>query len=226
MTSDLHSLTAPASVPHANQLGAARLRHGDPILVRHLAELVEPIVDFIHQERPATILANDRGARLAGLAIFSAYRARYKEIFPTVDGKLHFAYLSKEQSDTADFAQRLRRIVANKTEGRALTTLFVDDWINTGATANRFVGISQQVGVDIGEVAVATLCGHQLTNVRHIVGSEIISSNSEWNAYEEITGVEIRHPEQARSYAAPNSDALATRQRIYADTLSRYQQAS
>ncbi|MDB5170208.1 MAG: hypothetical protein JWN82_604 [Candidatus Saccharibacteria bacterium] len=182
-----------------------------PILVRDLPRLLAPITAYVHERRPAVIVANDRGARLAGLALAQSYHAAYAAPLPTHSGQLNFLRISKTQSDTAPIASRLRELTANDAPA-SLELLLLDDWVTTGVTVSRFVEAANAAGITTSKLAVATLCGQKAEGVEHIVGDPLtLTTNSIWNAYEEVTGVAIV-PGDARGIAAqPNKYAQQAR---------------
>ncbi len=200
----------------SNLFHGGEQQHDMPVMVSHLPQLVLPIAHFIHEHRPTAIIANDRGARLAGLAIYKTYHALYDEPLPTHDHKLHFAYISKTQTSSAGVVRRLGRILGSDQSRTGARVLFVDDWITTGATVGRFVDAAAQVGVPSEQVAIATLCGQTIPGLTHVVGSTRTTINSEWNAYEEIIGIEVADANASLTRSSPNQYASEARQRLNA----------
>jgi hypoxanthine phosphoribosyltransferase len=90
--------------------------------------------------------------------------------------------------------------------------LFIDDWVDTGETVGRFYQAANSVGVESGRIAVATLCGEQLPGITHVVGSNQMAKNSEWNAYEEITGIEVVDRDASLVRASRNQHSATARQ--------------
>lgn len=171
-----------------------------PVLLRDVPRLVAPIIDFIHEHRPEQIIAADRGARLAAMAIYWGYHQKYDVRLPTRGHRMDFLRLSKStiDRDAAIEATRQKLCVSellrlggvSHEPAGPLRVLFVDDWVDKGTTASLFYDAAESAGYSDEELAFATLCGKRLTGRRHIVGDPTLGTrNSVWNAYEEITAV-------------------------------------
>ncbi len=126
-----------------------------------LPRLILPILDHIEQQKPDIVIACDRGARLAGLAIFSAWRQTRTSRFPTLDNKLHFARLSAAE-DMELGQQRIDRIIDSSLQStqsakdEQLHVLFVDDWVVRGNTKEYAQMLLEKHGASSEFV---TLCG-------------------------------------------------------------------
>jgi len=118
----------------------------DAITPSELPEKALPILDFMEQVKPHIVIGCDRGGRLFGLAIHAAWQqTRPGQPFPTLDGKLHFARVSKSE-DKAVLQEKIDAIMAMSkqfgkqrgnevADGEQLRVLFIDDWVIGGGTA-------------------------------------------------------------------------------------------
>jgi len=110
-----------------------------------LPEMALPVMEFMEEVEPHIVIGCDRGGRLFGLAIHAAWgQTREGRPFPTLDGKLHFARVSKSE-DPDVLQEKIDQIVAisekfgkqsgNKLAvGEQLRVLFIDDWVIGGGT--------------------------------------------------------------------------------------------
>lgn len=115
------------------------------IKLEDLPEMALPVLEFMEDVQPHIVIGCDRGGRLFGLAMHAAWRnTRDGRPFPTLDGKLHFARVSKSE-DSDVLQQKIDEIVeASKRFGKQrsnevaedeqLRVLFVDDWVIGGGT--------------------------------------------------------------------------------------------
>ena len=116
-----------------------------PTKPEDLPVLALPVLDFIEDAQPHVIIGCDRGARLFSLAVHAAWhQTRSGKPFPTLDGKLHFARVSKDE-DFDTMQQRIDQIIdASRQHGQQrghkigddeqLRVLFIDDFTTTGKT--------------------------------------------------------------------------------------------
>lgn len=126
----------------------------DEITPEGLVDLAEPVLSFIDRIKPHVIVGCDRGGRMFSLAVHALWHAQHPgEPFPTVDGKIHFARISKAEDPKDVQAQFDKIIELAKSQGRnrgmqeseldQLRILFIDDWVNGGGTrrlTERLVG--------------------------------------------------------------------------------------
>lgn len=110
-----------------------------------LPELALPILEFIEEIQPHIVIGCDRGGRLFALAMHAAWReTRDGRPFPTLDGKLHFARVSKSE-DPDVLQEKIDQIVETSKrfgqqrdnrvgDDEQLRVLFVDDWVIGGGT--------------------------------------------------------------------------------------------
>lgn len=110
-----------------------------------LPELTLPVLEFIEQIQPHIVIGCDRGGRLFSLALHAAWRhTRGATPFPTIDGKIHFARISKSEDEEV-LQESVDRIVEQclvfgkqrgnvVKEGEQLRVLYVDDWVVGGGT--------------------------------------------------------------------------------------------
>lgn len=169
-----------------------------PLFIRDLPGLVGPIAEHIHQSRPEIIFAVDRGARLGALALFKLYKLAYKEPISSEGNRIEFLNFSKSNRECVDMRSQVVRVGDFLAERlmpvdepfRSKRILFIDDWVDTGHTSDVLINAASSIGVGRSDVGLATLCGKQRQDVMHVVGNtDMHSTNSIWNAYEEMTGV-------------------------------------
>lgn len=105
----------------------------EQVTASNIGKFVLSIVEYIRETRPDYIVANDRGARIIGLAVHMLYRNMHGRL-PTVDGTLRFRRISKSNFEQ-DTEEHLRPLVAemlrHKQEPRVLV---LDDWALSGKT--------------------------------------------------------------------------------------------
>ncbi len=100
-----------------------------------IGKFVISIVEFVRETQPDYIIANDRGARIIGLAVKMLYRNMYGRL-PTVDGTLRFRRISKSnpENETEKHLQPLvEEMLRHRKEPRVLV---LDDWALSGKTKN------------------------------------------------------------------------------------------
>ncbi len=138
-----------------------------------LPRLAQHIIDFIQETQPHIVIGCDRGGRLFGLAVHTTWQETMGgQPFPTLDGKLHFARISKSEDEDV-LQEKIDDIVARTVEfGRQrgktveedeqLRVLSIDDWVIGGGTkllAKRLMtshGAKAYFAVMCGEGADAT----------------------------------------------------------------------
>ena len=110
-----------------------------------LPEMALPVLGFMEDVRPHIVIGCDRGGRLFGLAMHAAWsQTRAGQPFPTLDGKMHFARVSKSE-DSDVLQEKIDQIIeVSKRFGKQrgneiadeeqLRVLFVDDWVIGGGT--------------------------------------------------------------------------------------------
>ena len=111
-----------------------------PLQPEDLPEMALPVLEFMEGIEPHIVIGCDRGGRLFGLAMHAAWgQTREGKAFPTLDGKLHFARVSKLE-DPDVLQEKIDQIVAiseqfgkqrgnEHAEGEQLKVLFIDDWV-------------------------------------------------------------------------------------------------
>lgn len=109
-----------------------------------LPRLAVPIVDFIAETKPHIVIGCDRGGRLIALAVHAVWQQTADSPFPTLDGCIHFARISKSE-DPSVLQKRIDEIISQslKTgsqkgkqvqQNEQLRVLFLDDWVYGGGT--------------------------------------------------------------------------------------------
>lgn len=110
-----------------------------------LPEMALPVLEFMEDVQPHIVIGCDRGGRLFGLAMHAAWQhTRDGQPFPTLDGKLHFARVSKSE-DPDVLQEKIDEIVKSSkqfgkqrgnelADNEQLRVLFVDDWVIGGGT--------------------------------------------------------------------------------------------
>lgn len=133
-----------------------------------LPNLALPILEFIEDTQPHLVIGCDRGGRLFSLAIHAAWqRTRDGQSFPTIDGKIHFARVSKSE-DEGVLQEKVDQIVASvKKEAsqrgielpddEQLRVMFVDDWIIGGGTMRLAQRLVKKHGA---KAYFAVMCGN------------------------------------------------------------------
>jgi adenine/guanine phosphoribosyltransferase-like PRPP-binding protein len=110
-----------------------------------LPEIALPIIDFIEATQPHLVIGCDRGGRMMSIAVHSAWQqTKDGERFPTVDGKIHFARVSKSVDETilqddidriVEAAMKEAKVKGNELgEDEQMRVLFIDDWVVGGGT--------------------------------------------------------------------------------------------
>jgi adenine/guanine phosphoribosyltransferase-like PRPP-binding protein len=158
-----------------------------------LPELALPILDFMEDVRPHVVIGCDRGGRLFGLAIHAAWRqTRDGQPFPTLDGKLHFARVSK--SEDPDVLQEIiDQIIASSkrqstqrdnelADDEQLRVLFVDDWVIGGGTMRLAQRLMKKHGA---QTYFATMCGQG----GDVTGQPSLNTHVSWHDRPEEIGV-------------------------------------
>lgn len=120
-------------------------RNGASTKPECLPEMALPVLDFIQTVQPHIVIGCDRGGRLFGVAMHAAWRTtRGSAPFPTLDGKIHFARISKSE-DEAVLQEKIDTIITASIKTAAqrgtlppeteqLRIMFVDDWVVGGGT--------------------------------------------------------------------------------------------
>lgn len=110
-----------------------------------LPEMSLAVLDFVEEVQPHIVIGCDRGGRLFSLAMYKTWsETRGDQPFPTLDGKIHFARISKAE-DEAVLQDRIDQIVSQaeamgihkgvtRAPDEQLRVLFVDDWVVGGGT--------------------------------------------------------------------------------------------
>lgn len=177
---------------------------------RTIVHLARPVIEFIHDEKPDAVIAADRGGRLLALGAHYSWSKRYPgETFPTKDGKLHFARLSKNSLSSSEFGRVLRHTLikagvvagnpdaeyweddAVKVTDDSTRVMLIDDWIAQGTTFGRFKGCLTEAGVKAENVLLATMWGAEYLRrdgVKTVCGLDH-SSDTPWDANEEVMGL-------------------------------------
>jgi adenine/guanine phosphoribosyltransferase-like PRPP-binding protein len=171
------------------------------ITAEDLPELAEPIAAFIAEKQPDIVIAADRGGRLVGLAVYKVWKQLYPDKpFPTVDGSLHFARLSK-QLPVAKIKDALDLVISASgkharedyvghpaTSETPLKVMVIDDWICGGNTHRLVQQAFEEFGFYDGqdlEIMMAVMCGRNA----HISGNVHRDKTCEWHDNDESVGV-------------------------------------
>jgi adenine/guanine phosphoribosyltransferase-like PRPP-binding protein len=160
----------------------------DPTTIPVIARRV---VEFLREEKPDAVIAADRGGRMLALAVHAGWRLRYPgERFPALDGKIHFARLSRRDLDYDTFRRLVNwglvragiaepddrdeyflydRVTAKDPESKLMV---MDDWITRGSTIVRVQDIAAEAGLKPDNVSAAVMYsgyGRRLPLNRYIV---------------------------------------------------------
>jgi hypothetical protein len=158
-----------------------------------LPEMALPILEFIDEVQPHIVIGCDRGGRLFSLAMHAAWReTRAGQPFPTLDGKLHFARISKSE-DPDVLQEKIDQIVgASKLfgeqrgnvvdEDEQLRVLFVDDWVIGGGTKRLTERLMKKYGA---QTYFAVLCG----DGADVAGRSKLKTRVSWHDRPEEIGV-------------------------------------
>lgn len=166
-----------------------------PLSFRDVAELALPVVELLDAERPEVVIANDKGSRLFAFAVRQAWTQQHGKAFPTQHGTLDFIRISRDEPSNDAPLRQLTAITDRRTiEGLPAPerVMFLDDWVYTGETIRRFVGLSSVLGISKESITFVTMCGQKVDeDIRHIViDPSRDPRNSIWNPFPEYTGVD------------------------------------
>lgn len=167
-----------------------------------------PLVQYIHKVKLDYIVANDRGARLIGLAVSQLYHRLHGRL-PTVDGTLRFRRFSHSNSikDTVEHARPLVDEMLKAKEKPVV--LFLDDWVSSGATKEIAQSVFQSLsngkidmrfGVFAGENSKFGFFGKSGVD---IAGNG--SSSVDWHDRPDLIGVD---------YAGTNVSAVRSKESL------------
>lgn len=158
-----------------------------------LPEMALPVLEFIEDVQPHIVIGCDRGGRLFGLAMHAAWQqTRDGQPFPTLDGKLHFARVSK--SEDADVLQEEVDEIVETTkqfgkfrgnelaDGEQLRVLFVDDWVIGGGTMRLAQRLMKKHNA---QTYFAVMCGEGAD----ATGKRGLHTNVSWHDRPEEIGV-------------------------------------
>ena len=150
-----------------------------------VCEFVLPIVQYIRELKPDYIVANDRGARVVGLAVAQMYKRLHGRL-PTVDGSLRFRRFSKSNTrgETERHVQPLVEEMLRKKERPVV--LFLDDWVCSGKTRNIAEETFKKLSGGKVETKFAVFSGHG-GNV-----SGTCSLNVDWADNPQLIGVDYK----------------------------------
>jgi adenine/guanine phosphoribosyltransferase-like PRPP-binding protein len=193
-----------------------------------LPKMALPILEFMEDVRPHVVIGCDRGGRLFGLAIHAAWRqTRDGQPFPTFDGKLHFARVSKSE-DPDVLQEKIDQIIAiskrqstqrgnELADDEQLRVLFVDDWVIGGGTMRLAQHLMKKHGA---QTYFATMCGQG----GDVTGQPILNTHVSWHDRPEEIGVNYlstlqKNPDGSISQrqeakAVRGLEAASNRQRI------------
>ena len=142
---------------------------GRPVTMGELAQMTLPVVDFIKQQEPDIVIGCDRGARIYSFAVYSMWSKRNGARFPTLDGCLDYARLSKSLPQKALERALAEILKANFDEGRRQDRnyrgdrpklMFIDDWISSGATREHILKALKALGLkEKVQVIFVVMCG-------------------------------------------------------------------
>jgi len=158
-----------------------------------LPEMALPILEFMEEVQPHIVIGCDRGGRLFGLAMHAAWRqTRDGEPFPTLDGKLHFARISKSEDlsimqDKVDQIIEMSKQLGTQrgnqlADGEQLRVLFIDDWVIGGGTMRLAQRLMEKHGA---QTYFAVMCGEGADATGH----EVMNSFVSWHDHPEEIGV-------------------------------------
>ena len=227
-------------VDNIETLFAARATTPDaPVGIKDLPELVRPLVEALHELQPHTVIAADRGARLATIAIRRSWKKRFPgDDFPTQGRGVRFARITNKSTTEGQGRTAVEHVLKaaqlEPTQFHAPSTpeapflapkiVLLDDWVDSGGTFSKFVKDVENFGIDPTSIYFMTLCGRKVDGDRHIVGNPVrTTTNSIWNAYDEYAGV--RYLAEVPTLPIPwqNDESTAIRHRLLAYTDQYYE---
>jgi hypothetical protein len=199
-----------AITPYAATSPLSPSSEGKRVLVEDLPTISAPIVEIIRATRPSLVMAADRGGRFFGLGIFATWRKRYPGVpFPTADGRLHFAHISKSAGreyvlKTIATTMMRSGLYAEMMQRRAeqnnspVNVMVLDDWILWGGTVELAIaGLEMRDKFALNEnftYTHATVAGDCCAflpgapQTRHLIG-DTTKNSAFWNNQDEIIGV-------------------------------------
>lgn len=186
--------------------------------------LALPVIDYLHALQPDAVIAADRGARLLALATHHGWRYRYPgQRFPTIDGKIHLARISRNIDqptlyDTILFALKQARLPQSEVPGRyvdpetAPTVVLMDDFVKSGATLANFKHAANAYGIPRQNVVLVTMKGLELDDQEHYVADvHSLAGDYEWSDEPDIIGIDYDSANPTIPYVAMKAEALAER---------------
>lgn len=204
-----------------------------------LPEMALPVLEFVERTKPHIVIGCDRGGRLFGLAMHAAWRqTRDSSPFPTLDGKLHFARVSKSE-DPDVLQKKIDEIVAmsiqfGRQRGNELATdeqlrvLFVDDWVINGGTMRLAKQLMKKHGA---QTFFAVMCGQGAD----VTGKDELKTRVSWHDNPDEIGINYLSTlrqntdgtvtQELKAHVVRGEGALRNRQKIQdaAANLSRIQ---
>lgn len=187
-----------------------------------LAQMAVPVAAYITQTQPDIVVGCDRGGRLYSLAVYSFWNERHpKKRFPTFDGKMHFARLSTAVNNDA-IDRSVRRIVKQSRKQAKITEksvngeqpriLFIDDWINSGATREHIIDSLDRLGLkDRVTVNFAVMCGGNAD----VSGGK--KGNPSWHDDPNVIGIDYE-PRSAKPFSVRTKAVRNIREAIHIET--------
>jgi adenine/guanine phosphoribosyltransferase-like PRPP-binding protein len=158
-----------------------------------LPEMALPVLEFMEDVQPHIVIGCDRGGRLFSLAMRAAWHhTRSGQPFPTLDGKLHFARVSKSE-DFDVLQEKIDQIVeASKRLGKQrgneiaddeqLRVLFIDDWVIGGGTMRLAQRLMKKHNA---QTNFAVMCGEGAD----VTGKKDLHTHVSWHDRPEEIGV-------------------------------------
>jgi len=155
----------------------------DPVQLEDLPYITRPIVEYLHERRPAAAIAADRDGRLVAYGVWQGWKRHYPgEPFPTEDHKIHFARVTSRSARYRSVEQVVHFTLARagvergwahahkgQPEAEPPNILFIDDWPVEGGVIGRFVNAAERYGLPARAITYATMCGEAIASLRHPV---------------------------------------------------------
>ena len=193
----LQGLSLIQAAPLFNSVNVQQAKYNYPDIgstkPEDLPEMALPILEFIEDVQPHIVIGCDRGGRLFGVAMHAAWQhTREGQPFPTLDGKLHFARVSKSEDadvlqekidEIVEVSKRIGKQRGNElAKDEQLRVLFVDDWVIGGGTMRLAQRLMRK---HKAQTYFAVMCGEGAD----VTGKQDLHTSVSWHDRPEEIGV-------------------------------------